>query len=66
MIGIRERGTCQNVGNVGNSLDLCIGSGPSALSFYSYFSDSLSLGKTVIYCVLEGLFLCGSIPVLHA
>ena len=46
------------------SLDLLTGSGSSALSFYLYFSCSVSLGETVIYCGLGGLFLCGSIPVL--
>lgn len=43
-----------------NSLDLLIESGPSASSFYLCFS--MNLGETVISCGLEGLFLCGNIP----
>ena len=30
--------------------------------FISYFSDSMSLGETVISCGLEELFLCESNP----
>ena len=47
----------------GISLALSIMSCSSAFSFYLPFSVSMNLGETVIYCGLEGVFLCGSIPV---
>ena len=34
--------------------------------FISYFSDSMSLGETVIFCGLEGLFLCESYPLEYS
>ena len=48
---------------LGIFLVLLIGSSSSPFSFYLYFSDSMNLGETFIYCGLEGLFLCGSNPV---
>ena len=45
------------------SLVLLTGSSSAVFSFYLYFSDSMYLGETVIYCGLGGLFLCRSIPV---
>ena len=47
----------------GISLVLLIGSDSSAFSFYLTFSVSLNLGETVMYCGLEVVSLCGSIPV---
>ena len=38
------------------------GNGSSDSSFYLYFSYSMSLGETVIYCGLEGLCLCKGVP----
>ena len=38
------------------------GNGSSDSSFYFYFSYSVILEETVIYCGLEGLFLCKSVP----
>ena len=40
------------------SLSLSVGSSSSALSFYLISSVFMNLGETVIYCDLEGLFLC--------
>ena len=45
----------------GNSPVLLIVSGSWASSFCLYFSNSVSLGKTTIYCGLGGLFIQGSI-----
>ena len=47
----------------GFSLALSIESYSSAFSFYLTFSVSVNLGGTVTCCGLEGVFLCGSIPV---
>ena len=45
---------------------LLVRSGSSASSFYFCFTDSMNFGEPVIYCDLERLFICGSIPVLIA
>lgn len=45
-------------------LIILIGSSSSVFSFYLTFSASVNLRETVIYCGLEVVFLCGSIPVL--
>ena len=50
----------------GNSLGLLTGSCSSASSFYLHFSYSVSLGETVVYCGLGGLFICGGLIYLVA
>ena len=45
-----------------NFLDLLAESGSSSFSFYLYFSDSMRLGETVIYCGLDDLFLMWEYP----
>jgi len=47
----------------GFSPALLIESSSSAFSFFLTFSVSLDLGGIVSCCGLEGVFLCGSIPV---
>ena len=42
----------------GNSPVILTGSGACAYSFCLYFSYSVSLAKTIIYCGLRGLFIC--------
>ena len=46
----------------GNAPILLTGNGSSDSLFFFYFSYSVSLGETVIYYSLGGLFICGSIP----
>lgn len=44
------------------SLALQLSVAPSDFLFYLTFSVSKNLGETVIYCDLEELFLCESVP----
>ena len=46
----------------GNSPVLLTGNGSCASSFGLYFSYSVSLEETIIYCSLRGLLICGIVP----
>ena len=50
----------------GFSLALSIKSSSSAFSFCLTFSAFMNLSETVTYSSLEGVFLCGSIPIQTA
>ena len=47
----------------GSSLVLVISNSSSAFSFYLNFSVYMNLGVSIIYCVLEKVFLCWGILV---
>ena len=59
LVSLGSRGLTHCLLLLGNSLGLLCGSGFSDSSFCSYFSQSVSLGNTVVYSGLHGLFYKG-------
>lgn len=59
LVSLGSRGLTHCLLLLGNSLVLLCGNGFSDSSFCSYFSQSVSLGKTVVYSGLCGLFYKG-------